>query len=168
MRCSLRHAAPALTVALGLTTALGAQVGGNLAQYPPKDVVVEISTGEDGSPVLSKTEIELVTGDYYRLDFRCTDVEDDLTGWRIEIPQLLQNSHLRLVSVGDVEIHLQGLSFRAIECDEIGGARVSLVPIRPGTYDLYVGNVPLAVGRPIGESGAQAEGKFVIGTLVVR
>ena len=42
------------------------------------------------------------------------------------MPRLLNNAHLRLVSVGDMEIHLQGLSFNAIECDEIGSATVSL------------------------------------------
>ena len=37
------------------------------------------------------------------------------------------------------------------------------MPIKPGEFDLYVGNVPSAVGRPMGESGIQAKGKFVIG-----
>jgi len=41
--------------------------------------------------------------------------------------------------------------------------RLSFVPIRPGTYDLYVGNVPLAVGRP----GVQATGKYVLGRFIV-
>ena len=80
---------------------------------------------------------------------------------------LLNNAHLRLVTVGDIEIHLQGLSFNAIECDEIGSAHISFVPIKPGSYQLYVGNVPLAVGRPIGEGGVQAGGKFVFGRIVV-
>jgi len=42
------------------------------------------------------------------------------------------------------------------------------VPIKPGAYPLYVGNVPLAVGRPIGESGVQTEGKFMMGEILVR
>lgn len=145
-----------------------AQVGGNLAQFPPTDLELEISTAADGMPVLSEKEFALVTGDYYRLNVKCTDVKDDLSGWRLEMTELLHNSHLRLVSVGDMEVHLQGLSFNAIECDEAGSARISFVPIRPGTYDLYVGNVPLAVGRPAGESGVQAKGKFVLGRFVVR
>ena len=82
--------------------------------------------------------------------------------------ELLHNSHLRLVTIGDIEIHLQGLSFNAIECDEIGSANVSLVPIKPGSYQLYVGNVPSAVGRPVGESGIQADGKYNFGRFVVR
>ena len=74
---------------------------------------------------------------------------------------------MRLVTVGDIEVHLQGLTFHAIECDEIGSAKVSFVPIKPGSFPLYVGNVPLAVGRPMGEAGVQTKGKFTIGTLTV-
>lgn len=144
-----------------------AQVGGNLARFPPIDLFLEITTGPDGKPVLSVDEFQLTTGDYYRLNIDCPDVVDDLTGWRVEVTDLLQNSHLRIVSVGDIEIHLQGLTFRAIECDEPGSARVSFVPIRPGTYDLYVGNVPTAVGRPAGEAGVQAEGQHILGRFVV-
>ena len=112
--------------------------------------------------------VNLLTGKYYRLNINCPDVQDDLTGWRIEMQDLLRNSHLRLVTVGDIEIHLQGLSFNAIECDEIGSAHVSFVPIKPGNYELYVGNVPSALGRPMGEAGIQKNGKFVIGNFDVR
>ena len=84
------------------------------------------------------------------------------------MPEFLNNAHLRLVTVGDIEVHLQGLSFNAIECDEVGSAHVSFVPIKPGAYPLYVGNVPLAVGRPIGEAGVQENGKTTFGTIKVR
>lgn len=155
-----------LALALLVTTA-SAQVGGNRRWTPPTDLHVEITTSDAGLPVLSEDEFELVAGDYYRFNFACSDVIDDRRGWRIEITELLQNSHLRMVSVGDIEIHLQGLTFRGIECDEVGTAKVSLVPIRPGVYDLYVGNVPTAVGRPVGAAGVRSEGKFVIGKIVV-
>ena len=82
--------------------------------------------------------------------------------------ELLRNAHLQLVTVGDIEIHLQGLSFNAIECDESGSAHVSFVPIKPGTYRFHVGNVPLAVGSPIGEAGIQSQGKFSFGHFTVR
>jgi hypothetical protein len=166
MRAGLRT----MVAALGLMTlpALShAQVGGNLAAGPPVDIFVEISTDPDGEPVLSKEEFKLITGEYYRFNINCPDVADDLAGWRVEVTDLLANSHLRVVSVGDIEIHLQGLTFRAIECDEIGSARFSFVPIRPGTYDLDVGHVPSAVGRPIGEAGVQATGKYVRGRFIV-
>ena len=141
---------------------------GNLAQYPPIEKDIIVTTAVDGMPVLQPKVINLFTGKYYRLNIDCPDVKDDLTGWRIEMPELLRNSHLRLVTVGDIEVHLQGLSFNAIECDEIGSAHVSFVPIKPGNYELYVGNVPSALGRPMGEAGIQKNGKFVIGNFDVR
>ena len=126
------------------------------------------TTGDDGGPDIAPSEIVLNSGRYYRLRIDCLDVAGDLSGWRVEMPEFLNNVHLRLVTVGDIEVHLQGLSFNAIECDEVGSAHVSFVPIKPGTYPLYVGNVPLAVGRPIGEAGVQAEGKYVFGVTTVR
>ena len=107
---------------------------GNLAQYPPLGKDITITTNVDGIPILEPKVVNLLTGKYYRLNINCPDVQDDLTGWRIEMQDLLRNSHLRLVTVGDIEIHLQGLSFNAIECDEIGSAHVSFVPIKPGNY----------------------------------
>lgn len=143
--------------------------GGNLAQYPPNEVHLTITTDAEGGPVLSDAEIALTTGTYYRLNIHCPDVQGgDLRGWRVEMAELLRNVHLRVVSVGDIEIHMQGHSFNAIECDEAGSARFSFVPIRPGDFDLYVGNVPLAVGRPMGEGGVQASGKHTFGTFIVR
>ena len=147
---------------------VAAQSLGNLAQYPPERIGLTITTAENGSPELQPQELTLNSGQYYRLTLDCPDVRDDLTGWRIEMMEFLNNAHLRLVTVGDIEVHLQGLSFNAIECDEIGSAHVSFVPIKPGVYPLYVGNVPLAVGRPIGESGVQVEGNYVFGEIVVR
>ena len=144
-----------------------AESRGNLAQYPPNEVNLRITTQPDGSPKLEPMETVLLSGNYYRLNIACPDVRDDLTGWRIEFSEFLRNAHLRLVTVGDVEVHLQGLTFHAIECDEIGSAKVSLVPIKPGSFPIYVGNVPLAVGRPMGEAGVQAKGKFTIGSLIV-
>ena len=141
---------------------------GNLAQYPPERIGLTITTADNGSPELQPEELILSSGQYYRLILDCPDVRDDLAGWRIEMHEFLNNVHLRLVTVGDIEVHLQGLSFNAIECDEIGSAHVSFVPIKPGVYPLYVGNVPLAVGRPIGESGVQAKGNYVLGEIVVR
>lgn len=146
---------------------VAAQSLGNLAQYPPTPKQLVITTSQDGSPIIEPSIIDLESGNYYRLTVSCPDVTGDLSGWRLEMPRLLNNAHLRLVSVGDVEIHLQGLSFNAIECDEVGSATISFVPIKPGTYEFYVGNVPLAVGRPMGESGPQAQGKSVLGAFRV-
>ena len=157
-----------LLLALLIATPAVAESLGNLAQYPPAKINMTITTARDASPKIEPAEIRLLSGKYYRLTIDCPDVRDDLAGWRIEMTQLLNNAHLRLVTVGDIEIHLQGLSFNAIECDEVGAAHVSFVPIKPGTYPFYVGNVPLALGRPIGESGVQAKGKSVFGRFVVK
>ncbi len=92
-------------------------------------------------------------------------MQGDLRGWRIEMAELLNNAHLRLVTIGDIEIHLQGLSFNAIECDEIGSADVSFVPIRPGQYPIYVGNVPLAVGNLLAKAGFKEEVNTSLGEL---
>ena len=145
-----------------------AQSLGNLAQYPPTPAQLTITTSNEGYPIIEPSVIELDSGNYYRLTISCPDVKGDLSGWRVEMPQLLNNSHLRLVAVGDMEIHLQGLSFNAIECDEIGSASVSFVPIKPGSYPLYVGNVPLSLGRPMGEAGVQTRGKYLISEIKVR
>ena len=146
----------------------GTASDGNLAQYPPMQIDISIRTDDDGRPKLEPTEIQLRTAKYYRLNINCPDVKDDFSGWRIEMPELLRNVHLRLVTVSDIEIHLPGMSFNAIECDEVGSAHVSFVPIKPGRYELYVGNVPRALGRPIGEAGRQENGKFTLGHFLVR
>jgi hypothetical protein len=113
--------------------------------------------------VVSQEEFRLITGEYYRFNVNCPDVKDDQSGWRVEMTDVLSNSHLRVASVGDIQFHLQGLTFRAIECDEIGSARFSFVPIRPGTYELYVGRGP----RAIGEAGGQATSTYVLGRFIV-
>lgn len=140
---------------------------GNLAKYPPIRKILTVSSSSDGMPRLAPMEMRLLSGRYYRLSIECPDVQGDLSGWRIEMSELLNNAHLRLVTVGDIEVHLQGLSFNAIECHEIGSADISFVPIRPGQYPIYAGNVPLAVGKPIGESGVQKKGKYVFGRIIV-
>ena len=67
-------------------------------------VDLTITTTKEGFPSLplntnlSFEKRSLNTGQYYRLNINCPDVKDDLTGWRIEMPDLLRNSHLRLVT----------------------------------------------------------------------
>jgi len=141
---------------------LQAQAGGNLAAFPPLDLYLEIVTTPSG-PLVEPEEFELITGQYYRLNVTSEGDPD----WRLELPDLLQNSHLRLVTINEIEVHLQGMVFRAIEFDEPGTASFSFVPIRPGTYAFTVGENPLALGLPPGQAGVQdpdrrAEGRFVV------
>ena len=102
-----------------------AQVGGSLVEFPPSDISLEISETADGKPVISMDSIELITGEYYRLNVTSSGETD----WRLEMPDLLQNSHLRVVTVNDgIEVHLQSLVFRAIEFDEPGKISLSFTP----------------------------------------
>jgi hypothetical protein len=150
-------------LALMLACGANAQVGGNLAAYPPVDLALEIKTSAEGAPVLSKSEFKLVTGEYYRFTVK----SDGGKVWRVEVPDLLQNSHLRVVTISDVEVHLQSLVFRALEFDKAGTASFAFTPIRPGTYQLYVGNDPYSVGRPIGEAGVQPGAKTAFAKFIV-
>ena len=102
-----------------------AQVGGSLVEFPPLDISLEISETADGKPVISMDSIELITGEYYRLNVTSSGETD----WRLEMPDLLQNSHLRVVTVNDgIGVHLQSLVFRAIEFDEPGKISLSFTP----------------------------------------
>ena len=97
-----------LFTCLALNNFLFAESLGNLAQFPPQGRDITITTGSGGNPIVDPMNVSLLSGQYYRLNIHCPDVKDDMTGWRIEMPELLRNAHLRLVTVGDIEIHLQG------------------------------------------------------------
>ena len=115
-----------------------AQESGVIGRPPPADVFLTVTTGPNGEPMLSDDEFVLVLGAYYRFNFVCPDAKDDATGFHFEATELLANAHLRVVSVNDIEIYMQGMSFRAIECDEAGAARFSFHPMRRGVYEIYV------------------------------
>lgn len=152
-----------LLIAAGLSVVASAQVGGSLIEFPPVDLQLQITETADGQPVLDKQEIRLVTGEYYRLNITSTGQTD----WRLELADLLQNSHLRVVTVNGIEIHLQAMAFRAIEFDQPGTASFSFTPIAPGTYVFTVGRNPIAQGLVRGQAGVQesdrrAQGRFVV------
>ncbi len=144
---------PALALA---TAAAHAQVGGNLAAGPPLDIHLEIATSPDG-PLLSTSEVDLVTGEYYRLNV----TSDGGEPWRLEVDDLLRNSHLRLVTINGIEVHLQALAFRAIEFDVAGTAQFSFTPIRTGAFEFTVGDVP-SVRRLRADGGRTATGTFTV------
>lgn len=146
-----------------ITSRVSAQVGGNLAAFPPVDLYLDITTTPEG-PVVTPEEIELVTGQYYRLNVTSEGDPD----WRLELPDLLQNSHLRVLTISGVEVHLQGMVFRAIEFDSPGTASFSFVPIRPGAYAFTVGDNPIALGLPAGQAGVQAPDRRAEGRFIVR
>ena len=127
-----------LTALALLATPALAQESGVIGRPPPADVFLTVTTGPNGEPVLSDDEFVLLLGAYYRFNFVCPDAVDDSTGFHFEATELLANAHLRVVSVNDIEIYMQGMSFRAIECDEVGAARFSFHPMRRGVYEIYV------------------------------
>ncbi len=153
-----------LALAAGAHAPAHAQVGGNLAALPAVELSLAITTGADGAPVLSQKEFSLTTGDYYRMAVK----SDGKAVWRFEATDLLQNVHLRIVTIAGIEVQMQSLVFRAIEFDEAGEARFSFVPIRPGTYEIYVGKDPRSVGRPTGEAGAKPGDMHATARVVVR
>jgi len=152
----------------------GAAVGhaeGNLASFPPIELRLDITTGPGGKPVLEPTAFKLVTGDYYRLtiasDGKGKDPRGDPLARRVELTEFLANVHLRILTIDGIEVHLQGMGFRAIELDEKGEASFTFVPIRPGDYPIYVGPNPFGVGRPVGEQGVQNDAKVAFARIHV-
>lgn len=133
-----------------------AQVGGNLAAGPPLDIHLEIATGADG-PMLSTTGLDLVTGEYYRLNV----TSDGAEPWRFVVDDLLRSSHLRLVTINGIEVHLQAMAFRAIEFDVGGTAQFSFTPIRTGAFGFIVGDVP-SVQRRRADGGRTVTGTFTV------
>ena len=83
----------------------------------------------------------------------------------MELNEFLANVHLRILTINGIEVHLQGMSFRAIELDEKGEASFTFTPIRPGDYPVYVGPNPFGLGRPAGEQGVQNDPKVAFATI---
>ena len=161
-----------VVLALGLSGLAHAQVGGNLAAYPPVDLRIDITNGPEGKPVLSPQRLEMVTGEYYRLtvssDGMGKDARNESLARRVELNEFLANIHLRILTINGIEVHLQGMSFRAIELDEKGEASFTFTPIRPGEYQVYVGPNPFGLGRPAGEQGVQNDPKVTFATISVK
>jgi len=158
-------------LAFGLAFATGVQAEGNLASFPPIELRIDITNGPEGRPVLEPTELKVVTGDYYRLtlssDGKGRDERGEPQARRVELNEFLANIHLRILTINGIEVHLQGLSFRALELDEKGEVSFSFVPIRPGDYPVYVGPNPFGLGRPAGEQGVQKDPRVAFATIHV-
>ena len=72
---------------------------GNLAKFPPETKEMTVTTESNGMPKLEPSYISLFVGKYYRLKINCPDVKDDLTGWRIEMPEPVSYTHLTLPTI---------------------------------------------------------------------
>lgn len=163
MRNLIAAAATAVALA-GLSTS--SQAEGNLVAGPPTDLSVTITTTPNG-PVVTPAAFDMVTGKYYRLNvtFDGPDTDPD---WRLEVNELLANSHVRVMTIAGIEIHLQGMPFRAVEFDGHGTMQVSFVVIRPGNYPYIVGDNPGAMGLPVGTPGQADPSRRAIGMFNVK
>ena len=130
----------AAAVILAAPLAAQEQESGRVGSGAPEDVFLEITRGDGEGPVLSQEEFTLAHGGYYRFNVVCPEPLTSETGFHFEAPELMENAHIRVLSVGgvDIEFYAQGLSFRAIECDDAGSARFSFHPMRTGVYPIYV------------------------------
>jgi len=126
--------------------AFAAQTSGAVGSGPPEDVVLTVTIAPDGSATLSQSEFHLALGGYYRFDLVCppSGLKNE-TSISFAAPDLWENSHLRLASVGDtskglkgggeINFHIQGLQLREIECEGLPQtARFSFYPMKKGTY----------------------------------
>ncbi|WP_135505919.1 hypothetical protein [Roseovarius aestuariivivens] len=104
------------------------QVSGKIGAGKPEDIFLEITRAADGGVALSQTELRLALGGYYRLNVVCPEDVKPETGFHFEAPELLANAE------SEMEFYMQGLSFRAIQCDGKGSARFSFHPMRKGSY----------------------------------
>ncbi len=131
-------------------TAFAQQQSGVVGSGPPEDFTLEVTVAPGGGITLSQTEIKLAWGGYYRFNLICpaAGVENE-AGISFSAPEFLQNAHIRIVSVSDlngafqdvpeINFHLQGLNLRMIDCEGLGlAARISFHPMRKGTFPFTV------------------------------
>jgi len=143
--------------ALAASPALAEQpVSGQVGKGKPNDIHLEMTRDADGSVAISKAEFRLAHGGYYRLNVVCPQAVTPETGFHFESPQLMENAHIRVLSVleSEMEFYAQGLSFRAIQCDGQGGARFSFHPMRKGEYLFLV--------RDHSDPPQEARGVFIV------
>lgn len=123
--------------------ALAQQQSGTVGSGAPEDVVLEVALGAD-AVTLSQDEFRLAHGGYYRFNLVCPADLGNEEGVAFTAPELFQNAHLRIISVGtaggdEINFHVQGLNFRQIDCEGLNmAARFSFHPMRKGTYAFTV------------------------------
>ncbi|MCW5714347.1 MAG: hypothetical protein KIT43_07545 [Bauldia sp.] len=134
-----------------LGAAFAQQEPGRVGSGPPEDFTIEVSFAEDGTMMVSQTEIRLAWGGYYRLNLVCPEGVENEAGVTFQAPEFLQNMHVRIVSVSDlnpaggfqdvaeINFHMQGLNLRQIDCEGLGmAARISFHPMRRGEYPFTI------------------------------
>lgn len=128
------RAALAALALLASASAPSAQPAGGT---PPEDIQVEVSRSQAGI-ALSTGAITLKKGGYYRLNLACVAGEGGDPAFSFDASSLLRDAHLRILTVDAIEVYLQGLSFRAIQCEGAGAVSFSFYPMRAGDYAVAV------------------------------
>ncbi|MCR9086962.1 MAG: hypothetical protein NXH97_09490 [Rhodobacteraceae bacterium] len=121
----------------GLATLAGPALAQPAGFTPPEDVFVEASLTEGGI-ALSTQAVTLTRGDYYRLNLACVASEAGEPEFNFDAGRLARDSHLRVLTVDTIEVYLQGLSFRALQCEGVGTVKFSFYPMRAGEYVIEV------------------------------
>lgn len=92
---------------------------------------LEPITLASGQP-LAKAPYELEAGKYYRIAIQA----DGSAELAIAGPQFFRNVWVNEVVINDIEIRPLGVD--SIEFDDEGEARISFVPVQPGTFELRI------------------------------
>ena len=148
--------------------AFAQQEPGRVGSGPPEDFTIEVSFADDGTMNVSETEFNLALGGYYRLNLVCPAGVENEAGVTFRAPEFLQNMHMRIVSVSDlnpeggfqevpeINFHMQGLNLRQIDCEGLGmAARISFHPMRSGEY-------PFTIIDDTVEPNHEVAGMFVV------
>ncbi|NDW05976.1 hypothetical protein [Jiella pacifica] len=130
MTCERTVVALAASILAMAPAPLAAQPAGGT---PPEDIAITVSRSADGI-ALSEDAITLAVGKYYRLGFACTSSDAGDPSFSFDTTPLLRDVHLRVLTVDAIEVYLQGLSFRALQCEGAGSVRFSFYPMRAGNY----------------------------------
>ncbi|MGD9737889.1 MAG: hypothetical protein AB7O56_03890 [Bauldia sp.] len=129
--------------------ALAQQEPGRVGGGPPEDFTIEVAFAADRTMTVSQTEIRLAQGGYYRLNLICPSGVVNEAGVTFQAPEFLQNMHIRIVSVSElnggfqdvneINFHMQGLNLRQIDCEGLGmAARISFHPMRTGEFPFTI------------------------------
>jgi hypothetical protein len=148
--------------------AFAQQVSGKVGVGAPEDVFLVLTMGANGGVTLSKSEFKLAQGGYYRFNLVCPDSgPKNEASIEFHSDGLLENSHLRLVSVSErstggpqgtneINFHVQGEQIRFMECEGLPlNVRFSFYPIKKGTY-------PFTINNKTVQPAVETKGSFIV------
>ncbi|WP_428035068.1 copper-binding protein [Amphritea sp.] len=84
---------------------------------------------------LSQKRYELETGKAYRLEIFASGLKP----YALRAPEFFSSIYLRKVEAGGMEI--KAVSLMELEFEEEGSAEIFFVPVKPGTFEFYIGGL---------------------------